>query len=508
MKLEDILQSFNNIRLKYDKDGISIREDTKEDFAIVSENMDMLRDNFKSFMSLSSSIFYPDSFLKVVKLLPEGNKIIADNLLAILQKFVHKKNQARYQLIGIPEVSEKISENFPEIFNLAIFGDKNHQPHGMDASKSYASLCVESIESSFLIFIRMFGEAPNASEILEQNKDLILSSEFNSGMLEMVRVMSQFPNCHEFLQKNMPDIIRNCYVPDIASLYDSIRDIVPEEFKKEEFFVDNIYLPAMDAVLEKEKKQNIEEILIKEQIKETCSEIIHQGRTKDLETFIKFIQEVSGDETLSVCGSGAYSVAIQVADMVVKIRKDTPEEANKKIPYHPRILLPLLKSNMSNADEQYPISISVYPKIYTHESPEISGDEEERNSRGKTVITDEELAELYKDLREQGIRWLDIDLDNVGRLPHDNVQMEFGQNVPKPLEMLGFEDIGIPKRILKKGDVVILDVDHLYTRGEADHLPFIKASVPQTVINVEKEYMRKQKELDKSKKSPIMPTEH
>lgn len=63
-----------------------------------------------------------------------------------------------------------------------------------------------------------------------------------------------------------------------------------------------------------------------------------------------------------------------------------------------------------------------------------------------TEISDEEILEVYKELREAGIKWTDVKRENLGRLRKYNYPYEFGYNIPVPPEMLGIVDSGIEKK--------------------------------------------------------------
>lgn len=79
----------------------------------------------------------------------------------------------------------------------------------------------------------------------------------------------------------------------------------------------------------------------------------------------------------------------------------------------------------------------------------------------KSNITDDELYELWEDIRRDGMIWTDISKSNVGRLLRDNkIYFNGIENVYKP--NLGFEENN-DVEVLKKGELVLIDLDYVYS---------------------------------------------
>ena len=93
---------------------------------------------------------------------------------------------------------------------------------------------------------------------------------------------------------------------------------------------------------------------------------------------------------------------------------------------------PVVRKNDVSKDADHPIGIEIYEVVDMD-----------------TEITDEEILEVYKELREAGIKWTDIKRENLGRLRKDNYPHEIGHNVPVPPEMLGIQESGVERKILK-----------------------------------------------------------
>lgn len=103
-------------------------------------------------------------------------------------------------------------------------------------------------------------------------------------------------------------------------------------------------------------------------------------------------------------------------------------------------------------------------------------------------ITKEEIYKLYKNIREIGLIWTDVKIDNVGRLIKDN-KIYWYENITPSDETLEFTKT-IGNYQLKKGELIVLDGDYIY--NENDHNINSKMSNLQTEF--EKTY---QKELKK-----------
>ena len=82
----------------------------------------------------------------------------------------------------------------------------------------------------------------------------------------------------------------------------------------------------------------------------------------------------------------------------------------------------------------------------------------------KDDVTEEEMYELYCNMRKEGIVWVDIRENNLGHLLKDNI-LHWNTPLSYDSESRGM----IPNEnefTLKKGDLVIIDNDHRFREGE------------------------------------------
>ncbi len=138
---------------------------------------------------------------------------------------------------------------------------------------------------------------------------------------------------------------------------------------------------------------------------------------------------------------GGFSRVLLIGSKVIKIG----DRITKKFPNNPYIVTPLLRKELQFGDEHCFIEVT------------------ERVDTTKTV-TEEDLYQLFKHLRDLKLDWTDIKSANVGRLTKENI-IHWRESLKPTEEVLGLDN----KRgeiILKEGDLVILDADFIY--DEAD----------------------------------------
>lgn len=471
-KLSELAKSFEKLRVFKNEEGqLYIRENALGAYESLCANMSIIKENFKYFAKCRNSVMYPDEFIMAIKFLPNGSEILADNLEYILTEIKHGANRARQELIGIPEVSEKVANDFENIFNLMIYGEKLNQDKSsatIDPAKKHFSYCSVETQGKFSVLMTILKDSEKAGEVLENNKKLFLNSNFNSAMADMVRILAENPECHEFIRSNFFTIKENCYISDLAKLYSSIKDIYPEEYEKQSFVIDKIYKSA---------KENCTNLYSINQIEKICSRIIEQGKSEDIRALAEIAMQNSTIEpnTIKYLGAGWFNIAIQAGDKVIKLEAPDDKTEKSKIPYHPRLLQPIVRKCDITKDSEHPLGIEIYEVVDMD-----------------TEISDEEILEVYKELREAGIKWTDIKKENLGRLRKDNYPYEFGYNVPLPPEMLGIEDSGVERKILKAGQVVIIDLDYLELAENEKGSSFTNTSViPECVRKYELEYQKR-----------------
>lgn len=194
--------------------------------------------------------------------------------------------------------------------------------------------------------------------------------------------------------------------------------------------------------------QNNEEYLnntIEDILKEIYGEKFNSKDFKvGIDTIKIIIKELSQNENktygdIEYLGKGTFSYVLAVGDKVLKIGI---KRYTDSFPNNPYIITPLLRESIK-INEENKIFLEVTERVDT-----------------KTEVTTEELYQLYKKIRALGLVWTDVAKRNVGRLKKDNI---VHWNTPlyptdEALELKKY--INAPQ--LKKGDLIILDADHIY----------------------------------------------
>lgn len=159
------------------------------------------------------------------------------------------------------------------------------------------------------------------------------------------------------------------------------------------------------------------------------------------------LQEVANGNPYQYKACGTTSFIIQAGDQIVKLG-----EAKRKyeVPYHPRIMMPYFRKKY---EDDTTLEVFNY------------------GNTGAAEITDEKLLEIYKELEDAGIRWGDARKANLLVLTKDNDLPDFIKS--KEFNLFGFlEDSRFPTnnhQALKKGDIVICDLDMLYTMEDPSY---------------------------------------
>ena len=118
-----------------------------------------------------------------------------------------------------------------------------------------------------------------------------------------------------------------------------------------------------------------------------------------------------------------------------------------------RILQPLARRELAEGD--FSSIIEVSQKVDT-----LKKEDEDK----------EKLYQVYKELRDDGIIWADVRFDNIGVLKGPNIPNLRGKNMYVFPEAVG-SDKTIPEEelaMLRAGDWVVIDTDHLYKEEEFD----------------------------------------
>lgn len=179
-------------------------------------------------------------------------------------------------------------------------------------------------------------------------------------------------------------------------------------------------------------------------IDEAFSSLVNSA---DLEEKIMILQEVSKGELFKFKSVGTTSLILQTGEQVVKIGAS---RRKYEIPYHPRLMMPYFRKRYQDGS-----CIEVFDYGQTRSAE----------------ITDEKLLEIYKELEADGILWGDARKENLVLLEKDNLLPDYIAS--NDFNVFGFlEHSRYPTnnhKALKKGDIVVCDLDMLYVKGDPNY---------------------------------------
>lgn len=324
--------------------------------------------------------------------------------------------------------------------------------------------------------VSFFHHVP-VSKLLQENYQTIIEECSNTDLIPMVNVMYQ----HEEMKKTIKDhyllLIQKC-----KTLKEFTELLMMEYFDNKRYFNDNLtmilgnipneYIFAlltgigMEKTLIKirknffkEENQDIINKFLIENKKEYIEFLFfpnNEKKTKQEEILmdlsIDLIEEILAHENLEYkdikwVGKGTYSKVIQIGSKIIKIGK---KRRSYEIPYDKTILSPIIRIDLSKISNVN-TTIEVMENVSTNFS-----------------LSKEELYQFYVSLREKGIVFADIKPQNLGILLKDN-KIYWNKNLSLDNENRGIYHT-IQEEPLKKGSIVILDTDYLYTEEDYQKL--------------------------------------
>ncbi len=317
--------------------------------------------------------------------------------------------------------------------------------------KQYIELCDEE---NIVLFINQVKKIPEMHNTIFYNSDFICQKFGINTILEMTKAMD-FKNRFAYIYEIYENIRLKYYTID-----EFIDDLL--KYNQTDYICENMNQIVDSANINTLTNQGLLKklkLLDDKKFSEIHSSIVcKMTRLKpkflDSTTLLgltMIVDEVAKNENVDISdlkyiGKGTITDVYKLGNKVVKFGKN---RLTNKIPYHRRILQPLIRRRVLREFNDLYIEISEY----------IQPD---------NTITDEDAYLIYKELREDGIIWIDAKRENIGRLEKDNIA-HFNEPIYVKNETVGY----IPETIkqdnpLKKGDLVIIDTDFLYREEDFD----------------------------------------
>ena len=324
------------------------------------------------------------------------------------------------------------------------------QPHFISQlSKNLACFKYSDQFEVLLRFIRFgAGQQMFTKELIDAIIDLDLNQVEANGVFDLMNQEQQMVYLQTLLDKKKPIMIRagrlsieeiefvinndNEFLESCSNLF-LLRDIVqnnPNVLKKVNEYIDNNFDKVITSIME-----------------DIC---YLNGNNKDLRTFVYYlVKDVVDNEKVKYSEirdneSGGYSVILFIGDKVIKIGKERKTPTFNNNPY---IIKPLLRQEVQFGEDK--IFVEVTEKVETNIEN----------------LTNEDLYQLYKGLREIGLVWTDIARKNVGRLKKDN-EIYWKEDIKPSDETLGLDKFKKGSRTPQKNDYIILDADFIFYEND------------------------------------------
>lgn len=320
-----------------------------------------------------------------------------------------------------------------------------------DKFNEYLDLCTEQ---NIIDYINELKNIPQMENTLYYNSDSIYR-KFGIGTILKLTQTMEFRKRFEYIHEMYKKIRLKYYTID--EFLDNLM-----EYNESEYICDNMEQIINSSDIHSLIKSNLLKKL--KQLDSDKFEKIHSlivsKMTKVNHKFIDstillglttIVDEIANNENVDISdieyiATGALTDVYKLGNKVIKFGKN---RLTDKIPYHKRILQPLIRRKVSSGINDLYIEISEY--VQTDNS-----------------ITDDDAYLIYKELRNDGIIWIDAKRENLGRLEKNNIA-HFNEPLYVKNETVGY----IPETLygnepLQKGDLVIIDTDFLFREDDFD----------------------------------------
>lgn len=253
------------------------------------------------------------------------------------------------------------------------------------------------------------------------------------------------------------------FIENSKNLYNLLNTLKDNQvaFLKVKSYIDNNEEMALNSIFfENDYLAKIKDLTLKEIIRLIILDVMKNENVK--------FSDITFD-------SGGFSNVLLVGNKVIKLGS----RLTKKFSNNPYIIAPLLRRELKNDEETCFVEVT-----------------ERVNTTSK--VSNEELYQLFKNLRNLGLVWIDVKDDNVGRLKSDNI-IYWHENLEPSEDALELES----KRgvsILKQGDLVILDADFIYDEKN----PNIKYSIATPLYQTFEKRYRFEKLKEKEEKQKMV----
>lgn len=363
-----------------------------------------------------------------------------DYLFDFIEKEIYKENNQiiKYVTKNIEKVADKVYGN--ELYELleTLKKQKMNEEYLDNYIKNNISKILSNIndEFDFLNFAKENISSADCKKYIKENIEEILN-KVDLNRAKLINILEYLPEKEEIIDKNRDKFLENYQGKDEIEVAKAIME-EPDKYIEDNFtkIIEKI-TELKSSKIEQSKLLNSIEIMIKE-----IAEFENVG-LKD----IKYI------------GRGGSSNVLEIGN---KILKTGFIRYGYEIPYHPRILESVLRHKVE--DSSYFYFIELLEKVDTKN------------------ISDEDVQKVYNELREDGILWYDVKANNLGRLLKSN-KIHFYEDYEITDEQRGIKGESKEKKVLPKGELVILDLEYLISVKELREKGYTEEQIIKSMGN-------------------------
>ena len=375
--------------------------------------------------------FYTANLIEDFFKIEGGKEKIEENLIYILQN----------PKIRIPE-KRKILKSISKLENAEKYLQKNFR----DLIK------IENIEVSDIVDCFKYNSNNikiifNSIEEIKKKNENFEKEDFLLSLLQKFDFQKEDNKQYQpILRELYKEVLENekCInkIPMILGKFKEIEGL-KDHYEENRYIMENFY----ETIPTEKGPKNI--IIDKQLYNRTIGILIKEKQADKLKAIMEELQGENEKERPEYASNGSFSMNYKVYGRRIKLGYDRQVF---RIPYHPRIMYPMFRQKYHFTD----IDEDLYIEIY----------EEGENEQSK--ITDDELVKVYLELRKEGIFWSDAHKRNLVRLKKDNKIPDY--IIKNNYEMFGLKEGKEEYKELKKGEVVICDVDSIHEIIKEDYI--------------------------------------
>ncbi len=325
-----------------------------------------------------------------------------------------------------------------ELINIISYSVQHHE-----IAPGFFDYLYEEVKDSIIL-----------TEIIKEKFDFILSAFPNNSFFSLVlEELSCYDDMHSHIVKNIP-IVLKYFHGDLDNLSTfSIQEYVNSHFSELVSYIpkDTFFAMAISDYYVQEKNRNLLNQYLMDYKKDYVSFLLGKKLSLSysdtqldtlMDVLVMLVDELLKHEELSyvdikLLSAGSFSDVIEIGSKVVKVGD---ERYTYFMPNSPYFLAPLIRVNLEDISFLKG-TIEVVEKVDTD-----------------IHISESELYELYRLIRLDKQIWLDVKKENVGRLLCDNT-IHYKKTLYPDSITRGL--LGENTTVLKKGDYVVCDLDHL-----------------------------------------------